>query len=104
MPSRESGTGQTGESGEGPVCPPFSPTEQGAGSIRFEVCSPIDPDEWQAIANEQQPYIYTTAAMGMGALRNKFENIYPSVLAMANRQASTWNIWEIFVKEGQPLQ
>ena len=61
-------------------------------------------DEWQAIANEQQPYIYTTAAMGMGALRNKFENIYPSVLAMANRQASTWNIWEIFVKEGQPLQ
>lgn len=61
-------------------------------------------DEWQVIANEQQPFIYATAAMGMGALRNKFENIYPSVLAMAYRQAATWNIWEIFVKEGYPLQ
>jgi ABC-type transport system substrate-binding protein len=60
-------------------------------------------DEWQVIANEQQPYIYTTAAMGMSAMRDKFENVYPAAIAGAWRQATTWNIEEIFIKEGYPL-
>jgi CelD/BcsL family acetyltransferase involved in cellulose biosynthesis len=51
MPSRQSGTGQTGDNGEGPACPPVSLTERSAGSVRFEVRSPVDPDEWQAIAD-----------------------------------------------------
>ncbi len=60
-------------------------------------------DEWQVIANEQQPFIWTTAAMGMAAIRNKFENVYPTPIAMSYRQGTTWNLWEIFIKEGYPL-
>lgn len=61
-------------------------------------------DEWQEIANEQQPFIYTTAAMGMVAMRNKFDNVFPTPIAMSWRQATTWNLWEIFVKEGYPTR
>ncbi|MBI4580383.1 MAG: ABC transporter substrate-binding protein [Planctomycetes bacterium] len=61
-------------------------------------------DEWQAIANEHQPFIWTTAAMGMAAIRNKFENVYPTPLAGYYRQATSWNIEEIFIKEGYPLE
>lgn len=60
-------------------------------------------DEWQVIANEQQPFIWTTAAMGMSAMRDKFENVYPTPIAGSWRQATTWNIEEIFIKEGYPL-
>jgi peptide/nickel transport system substrate-binding protein len=57
-------------------------------------------DEWQVIANEQQPFIWTTAAMGLGAIRNKFENVYPTPIAMSYRQATSWNIWEMCIEEG----
>jgi peptide/nickel transport system substrate-binding protein len=61
-------------------------------------------DEWQMIVNEQQPFVYTVADMDMYAWRNRFENVYPTVLAGAGRRWTYWNLHEIFVKEGHPLQ
>lgn len=57
-------------------------------------------DEWQMIVNEQQPFIYTVASEAIIAFRNKYDNVYPTVLAASIRQACTWNIEELFVREG----
>ncbi len=61
-------------------------------------------DRWQEIAAEQQPLVYTVAQAGLVAMRDRFENVYPTPLAGAWRQATTWNLDEIFIKERLPLQ
>jgi peptide/nickel transport system substrate-binding protein len=61
-------------------------------------------DEWQMIANEQQPFVYTVAPMAMIAFRNRFDNVYPTVLAAAARQACTWNIEELFIGQEYTLR
>jgi len=59
-------------------------------------------DEWQMIANEQQPFVYTVSRLLLVAFSDKFENVYPTTLAATVRQACTWNIDELFIKEGYP--
>lgn len=59
-------------------------------------------DEWQMIANEQQPYIYTVSQMVLSAVKDKFGNVFPT--ALAGQFTTTWNIHEIFIKEGYPLE
>jgi peptide/nickel transport system substrate-binding protein len=61
-------------------------------------------DEWQMIANEQQPFIYTVVPMYLVAFRNRFDNVFPTVLGGAERVPCTWNIEELFIREGYPLQ
>jgi peptide/nickel transport system substrate-binding protein len=36
-------------------------------------------DEYQMIANEQQPFVYTVAPLDLYAFSNKFDNIYPTI-------------------------
>jgi peptide/nickel transport system substrate-binding protein len=50
-------------------------------------------DEWQVIASEQLPLIYTIVPEKIGATRNKFGNLYPTNLGNL-----FWNIEEIFIK------
>lgn len=61
-------------------------------------------DEWQMIISEQQPYIYTVARTELYAFRDRFDNVFPTVLAAASQVWTTWNIHEIFIKEGYPLE
>ncbi len=61
-------------------------------------------DEWQTIVNEQQPFIYTTSPLVLAAFSDKFGNVFPTILAAAGRQACTWNIEELYIKEGYPLR
>jgi len=61
-------------------------------------------DEWQVIVNEQQPFVYTVAPLMMPAIRDKYENVFPTPIAGSLRQGTTWNIEEIFIKEGYPLE
>jgi peptide/nickel transport system substrate-binding protein len=60
-------------------------------------------DEWQMIANEQQPFLYTVSPLVCGVIRDKFENVYPTSIAASWRQWTSWNIYEMFIKEGYPL-
>jgi len=60
-------------------------------------------DEWQMIVNEQQPFIYTVSPLIMVAFSDKFGNVFPTTLAAAGRQACTWNLEELYIKEGYPL-
>jgi len=61
-------------------------------------------DEWQVIVNEQQPFIYTVSPLVLAAFSDKFGNVFPTTLAAAWRQACTWNIEELYIKEGYPLR
>lgn len=61
-------------------------------------------DEWQMIVNEQQPFVYTVAPMALYGFKDRFDNVYPTVLSAAGRQETTWNIHELFIKEGYPLE
>lgn len=60
-------------------------------------------DEWQMIATEQQPFIYTVSPLSILPVRNKFGNVYPTPIARADRQPCSWNIYEVYIKEGYPL-
>ncbi len=61
-------------------------------------------DEWQAIVNEQQPLVYTVVPRVLYGFKNKFDNVYPTVLAAGLHQETTWNIEELFIGEGYPLE
>jgi peptide/nickel transport system substrate-binding protein len=61
-------------------------------------------DEWQMIVNEQQPLVYTAVPKVLYGFKNKFDNVYPTVLSAYVRQQTTWNIQELFIKEGYPLE
>lgn len=50
-------------------------------------------DKWQVIAATELPLVYTAVPESMAALRNKFENVFPTSYG-----GVLWNIEEIFVK------
>ncbi len=51
-------------------------------------------DEYQKIAYEEKPFIYLYSPLVISAIRNKFKNIYPSMLG-----GLTHNIEEIYIEE-----
>jgi hypothetical protein len=61
-------------------------------------------DEWQMIVNQQQPLVYTAVPKVLYGFKNKFDNVYPTVLSAYIREETTWNIQEIFIKKGYPLE
>ena len=51
-------------------------------------------DEYQKIAYEEKPFIYIYSPLVISAIRNKFKNLYPSMLG-----GLTHNIEEIYIEE-----
>ena len=51
-------------------------------------------DEWQMIVSEKLPLIYTVLGAGMSAVRNKFENLNPTVYGGVFH-----NLEELYIKE-----
>jgi len=67
--------------------------EQGALATSFEIRKKYY-DKYQEIAYEEKPFIYIYSPLVISAIRNKFKNIYPSMLG-----GLTHNIEEIFIEK-----
>ena len=51
-------------------------------------------DEYQKIVYEEKPFVYIYSQLVISAIRNKFKNLYPSMLG-----GLTHNIEEIYIEK-----